>query len=523
MRDLGVMGESTFILWCAEVGLIPNGSKIDKTGWDFYVEFPFNTSTDPAEIHKSAFECKIQVKATDNNERKLSITLSNLRRLITAQMPAFFVFIEFDGASTAQRGFIVHVDNELISKVLKRLHELEQSDKNNSFNKRTMTIHYNESHLIENLNGNCLKKALLNHIGDDMAEYVANKKSHLESTGFEDGFAHLTFITEGEDNLKKLIDVSIGIEEEVDISHFKVTKTRFGIASKAPFINNEVGMFQMPNITPLSKGVVRFKEDKLSAGISFNSKLYSSPFNVMVADELKKIRIEGEFFDLKINPFTGAASYSFFFGGGVRLEVSQFRDAIKLLSLLRSPGKNLYAEFIFEEFPKFDFQVKRKEQNFNFSHELEILEYAIKILAYFNIPNCVDISFDEISRHEMQISQLVKIIDTLPASLWKFKFGLDDGLIDLNKEAACILLATAPIGSHIFGVLFVLIGRVEAIEHCRFRLITKEVIIEKRIVSEKNESISNEDLVAAIEAVEKKYDGDYTVVTTFNKNPTQTN
>ena len=139
-----------------------------------------------------------------------------------------------------------------------------------------MTIHYNESHLIENLNGNCLKKALLNHIGDNMAEYIANKKSHLESTGFEDGFAHFTFTTENEDNLKKLIDVSIGIEEEADISHFKVTKTRFGIASKAPFVKNEVGKLQMPNLTPQSEGVVRFKEDKLSAGLSFNSKLYSS-------------------------------------------------------------------------------------------------------------------------------------------------------------------------------------------------------------------------------------------------------
>ena len=435
-------------------------------------------------------------------------------------MPAFFVFIEFDGTNTAQRGFIVHVDNELISKVLKRLHELEQSDKDNSFNKRTMTIHYNESHLIENLNGNCLKKALLNHIGDNMAEYIANKKSHLESTGFEDGFAHFTFTTENEDNLKKLIDVSIGIEEEADISHFKVTKTRFGIASKAPFVKNEVGKLQMPNLTPQSEGVVRFKEDKLSAGLSFNSKLYSSPFNTMVSDELKKLRIEGEFFDLKINPSTGAASYSFFFGEGVRLEVSKFRDATKLLSLLRSSGKNLYAEFIFDGLPKFDSQVKRKEQNFDFSRELKTLECAVKLLADFNITNCVDISFNEISRYETQIGQLAKIIDTTEPGIFKVEFNVEG--LNSSKEVACVLLTTAPIGSHVFGVLFVLIGKVETIEHGRFRLIPKQVVIEKRIVLEKNESINNEDLVTVIETVEEKYAGDYSVVTMFNKNPTQT-
>ena len=520
MRDLGLMGESTFSLWCADVGLIPNGSQIDRTGWDFFVEFPFDTSADPSKIHKSAFECKIQVKATDKNERKLPITLSNLRRLITAQMPAFFVFIEFDGANTAQRAFLVHVDNDLISKVLKRLHEIEQSDKDNNFNKRTMTIHYNDSHLMKSLDGNCLKEILLRHIGDNMAEYVANKKLHLESTGFEDGFAQMNFTTEGEDNLKKLIDVSIGIEKEVDISRFKGTKTRFGIASKAPFVNSEGGKLQMPNLTPKSEGVVRFKEDKLSAGISFNSKLYSSPFNVMVPDELKKMRVEGEFFDLKFNPFTGAARYSFSFGEGVRLEVRKFRDAIKLLSLLSSSGKNLYAELIFEGLPKFDFKVGCKEQNFDFSNELKALECAVKLLADFDIADCVDISFDEISRYETEICQLAGITDTSP-NLFKVEFGVDGEGFDSSKEVACIFLVTAPIGSHVFGILLVLTGKVESIENDRFRLITKDVVIEKRIVSEKDESISNEDLVAAIEAVEEKYDSDNAVVTMFDKKSEQ--
>lgn len=110
MRDLGQMGESTFSLWCGQAGLIANGSQVDRTGWDFFVEFPFTGSTDPIRLHDPAIECKIQVKATDKTDRKLPIKLSNLRRLITAPMPAFFVFIEFDGRNVAQRAFLVHVD-----------------------------------------------------------------------------------------------------------------------------------------------------------------------------------------------------------------------------------------------------------------------------------------------------------------------------------------------------------------------------------------------------------------------------
>ncbi|MEC8568958.1 MAG: DUF4365 domain-containing protein [Pseudomonadota bacterium] len=146
MRDLGQLGESTFAMWCAQVGLIANGSAIDKTGWDYYVEFPISSNITTHELHKSAFECKVQVKATDKKDRKLAITVSNLRRMATVQMPAFYVFIEFDGKNEAQNAFVLHIDNELVYKILKRVHQIEQSEKNKDLNKKTITLTYSEQH-----------------------------------------------------------------------------------------------------------------------------------------------------------------------------------------------------------------------------------------------------------------------------------------------------------------------------------------------------------------------------------------
>lgn len=103
MRDLGQMGENSVQLWCSQVGLTANGSRIDKTGWDFVIEFPFQNFIGPARVHEAAIECKVQVKATDNRDRKWQIKLSNLRRLITAPMPAFILILEFDGKKAAQR------------------------------------------------------------------------------------------------------------------------------------------------------------------------------------------------------------------------------------------------------------------------------------------------------------------------------------------------------------------------------------------------------------------------------------
>lgn len=516
MRDLGLMGESTFSLWCAEGGLIPNGSRIDKTGWDFFVEFPFSSAISTHEIHKSAFECKVQVKATDKNQRKLPITLSNLRRLITAQMPAFFVFIEFDGKEVAQRAFVVHVDDDLISKVLKRLHQIDQSEIDNNFNKRTMTINYDESRAIEPLNATGLKERFLSSIGGSIEDYIAIKKSHLESTGYENGFAQMTFTTEGEENLKALIDVSLGIEKQVEISKFKGVDTRFGIQDRSPFVDSEGGKLEMPNVQPTADGKIKFKEDKLSSGLSFFAKLYNSPFNAMVPDSLKKMRVEGEFFDLTFNPYTGFASYSFSIGEGVRLEVKNFRDAVKLLNLLGSSGKKLISEFLFESLPKLEFKVGCSEQEFDFSDELQSLECAVSILSDFEVNDIVDISMEEISRHGSRICQMHSISGSDP-SMFRVEFDVDGNGYDPLKPTACIFLVTTPIGSHVFGVILVLTGKVESIENGRFRLISDDVVIEQKIVSERDSTILNEDLVSAVEKIELKYESDFSVVTMFDK------
>lgn len=516
-RDLGLMGESTFSLWCAEVGLIPNGSQIDKTGWDFFVEFPFSPGLSAHDIHKPAFECKVQVKATDKSDRKLPITFSNLRRLITAQMPSFFVFIEFDGKNSAQRAYVVHIDNELITKVLKRLHEIEQSSKANNFNKRKMTIHYDESNLLDKHNGESLKHCFSSHIGEDIAEYISNKKRHLESTGYENGFAQITFTTEGEDNLKTLIDMSLGIEAEVELSKIRGVDTRFGILSKNPSIDSDGGAkLSIPNLTPKAEGKIRFRENKLLLGLSFDAKVYVSPFNAMVPDELKKMRVEGEFFDLKLNPCTGAAIYSFSFGEGIRLELRKFRDAIQLLNLLSSSGKKVVAELITDELPKFGFSVGCKDQEFDFSDELKALNSAVRILSEFDVTEPVDISFDEVFKYQTQICQLEDMLRS-PPSLFRIEFGVEGGDYDSQKQTVCIFLITAPVGSHIFGVILSVIGSVDNIDGGKFRLIAKDMIVEQKIVSEKDGFISNEDLVNAIEGIEHKYDTEYSVVTFFDK------
>jgi len=512
MRDLGVMGESTFSLWCAESGIVANGSQIDKTGWDFFVEFPFDFKAEADEIHKSAIECKVQVKATDDTKGKLSITLSNLRRLITAQMPSFFVFIEFDGKSTAQRAYVVHVDSDLITKVIERLHKIEQSDEENKFNKRTMTIYYNESHILGDLNGESLKELLLKHVGGDMAKYVAIKKGHLESTGFEKGFAQINFKTESDENLRKLIDVSIGIEKSAKIKSFVGTKTRFGIKSKSPFVNAVDGRLEMPDIEPNTFGEICFKEDNLTTGFSFPSKLYISPFNKMLPQEFFKARVEGEFFDLNFNPFTGKADYSFSFGEGISLDVYQFRDALKLLKILCTPGKKLHSELRFDKFPILKFIVDCHGHDYPFDKELEALKAACEILSFFDIANGVDTSLPEISYSIDSIHQFSYLIDS-STKYFSIEFDVEDASYDPNKPTACICLTSVQIGSHVFGLFLVITGDVLIDKaNNKYVLYSTDCNIEKKMAVSNDSVVKQEDLFAGISPIEEKYSEKYQVI-----------
>jgi hypothetical protein len=143
MRNIGRMGEYIFGFWCACVGLTANISIVDETGWDFFVEFPCDPSSGlPRDMLPTPIECQIQVKSTDGKTQKRGIEVSNLERLIKAQMPAFFCFIEFDGKNEAQAVYLVHVGKDIIEKTLKRIRELDSKGEKDRLNKHKITINY---------------------------------------------------------------------------------------------------------------------------------------------------------------------------------------------------------------------------------------------------------------------------------------------------------------------------------------------------------------------------------------------
>lgn len=514
MRDLGGMAENTFATWCAEVGLVANSSKIDKTGWDYYIEFPSPSVTGTTDIHRSALECKVQVKATDGKDRKLPVKLSNLRRLVTAPMPAFFVFMEFDKLNTVQEAFVVHVDTTLVYKVLKRIREISQNDQINRLNKRFMTIHYGEPHMLSSLDGRGLVEALEDHIGDDMAQYIEKKRGHLESAGFEHGAAEVTFRT-NEESLEKMIDMSLGLGDPVGISYFKASETRFGIPSRSPLVESKEGKVSIPDLEPAARGTFRLRESKISAGLVFDIKVYASPFNISLPKERQKIRVEGDFFDFLLRPHTGEASSSFYLGGGKRLDLAKFWSALKLISIFES-NMPIIADMDLDQGVQYSFEIKANEGlGYDYSQYIDTLERSLRLASRFGVSEPIDISLDEIEKYGAQIRQFEGMLNA-DANLFRVEFDIHEGKLDLERRVACVVLVSAPIGSHIFGAVFVIVGKASETEYNRYKLSIEDVSFEKRMISRFDEPIRSEDIAEVVEDIESRYAEEYSVVKLFS-------
>jgi len=79
--DLGPTGEDFFSTLCSSVGLVANPSIKDKFGWDFIVQTDLPSSTEaPSDSDGLPFECKVQVKSTNERRGKWQIKVSNMKR-----------------------------------------------------------------------------------------------------------------------------------------------------------------------------------------------------------------------------------------------------------------------------------------------------------------------------------------------------------------------------------------------------------------------------------------------------------
>lgn len=434
-RDLGGLGESQFENWSKQVGFTVNKSIIDRTGWDYLVEFPSNHLSSNSEESTwdqitPSIECRIQVKSNDiyQGKGRSSINLSHVLRFLNSPLPVFFLFFEYGGKNSPQNAYIVHFDEQLMERALKRLRNEYIGSKAKLHNK-TFNISYGSQHKLNGLSGTVVKNSIIDHIGN-FSEYCERKVSYVKTAGYIGTGNEITAQFESKIHPSELfVNFGIGLLDSIDIRKFIGVNKRFGIAAPKPFIEGENATLRQPkDRKPNTTGVIKVKENEFSNEVILKSDVYlpiGGTFDI--SNPYLKVR-----FSTTFNDFT----------------VSLFKAKIEILPKQISAQTELNIEDFYRHFQILEIMAKSYKNQSPLT--IEAIADTIQVCNAKVLPSSqieVDFQFYEIIKTARAIANKLEINDLFRISIdqiyqLKEKFKLFYCLLGFKTET---LTVTNPI------------------------------------------------------------------------------
>ena len=240
-RRVGHLGENVLQKWASEEDAILNKAYDDRGGWDFILEFPVEHRLPRREPDReeTAYQCLIQVKSTDLLQQHRSVKMSNWKRLVETPLPAFFLALHFDGKSSCQKAFLVHVWEEEIARVLRKVREYGVIGEGDRLHKHRLLLRWREADRLGKLTGGALLERIAEIIGSSPAAYSDRKLKLRESVGYDDANAQVTtriivppeYRRRHPDEL--LVDSILGLVPQLELAGGEIRDIRFGIPSSS--------------------------------------------------------------------------------------------------------------------------------------------------------------------------------------------------------------------------------------------------------------------------------------------------
>lgn len=509
MRDLGQLGESVFQKWAAEMGLIVNYSKIDMAGWDFLVEFPYTETHSAAESAPAPIECKIQIKATDTLSKRNSIKISNLLRLAKTPIPTFIILISFEGRNEVQEARLAHFDEDLISRIMKRVRKIDQSSEQNRFNKRTMTLTFHEDQRLQSLDGFTLAATISSYIPSGLEKYIKKKQEILTRVGYEDISMEGSFCTSNEVGVESLINASLGLAESVEITNLVGHDCRFGIRERHPSLNWEMARLSFLEVEPNLVGSIEFKAEDRETSVTTECRIYNSPLNRHLPNEYKKLRISGKFFDLWIKPHSREANFTYSLEGK-HFTIQMMRKATRALGML-AVAKKVLLKIESNEL-ELDFSITPNSINPSWRRLEDLGNVCYNLAAFFDIDLTSPIEFDQLVNDSKELNRIHDMINT-PAELAAIEFSLSEEIREGLEKCCCQLFVWCRIGDFLAGAVFSYSGVLLGIPGNRFRLAPKKLEFMERVLTKSCQGFDQGVVARALSRADDKYEKDgFTVI-----------
>jgi hypothetical protein len=501
-RDVGRMGQHHFASWCSSSGLSANQSTEDMTGWDVVVETPGVAEVvKDGEIDEPSFTCKVQVKASDQDNPYVDIVLDKLWRLATDAYPAFVVLIQYSGESYPSQVYIRHIDKDLIRNVLKRIYELEQESEPSNLNRRKLRVHFDILHPLAQPHGETLAHALNKHVSEGMNTYVKDKMNFIKQVGHEEGMLNMHVTISGEENIDRMFDQSVGVQTSYEVGHVVGHQVRFGVKRKDPMISSSGGVLEIQPIHRV-QAILALRFEKYSAPMLFNVDCIPSPFNAVAPLERHLVRVCNHFLDLRINPFTGRTRFFVTYNGHLEQDISELFDQLSLFLAL-GKGRPIIAELRFPDGESVDFEfgsvAPEGTDIAGLVLQHSVASLAIEVLQLCNWRSTVRISAHELLANQDLILLLHDILTRQRCALYS-EFSLD---VALDPEASPIAIhfIKSQIGSMVANAIVTLSGNCRSIGKQRYAIEGKPTLV-RLLTHESHKSIDQRDIDAIVEEIE---------------------
>ncbi|MBM7558168.1 hypothetical protein [Halanaerobacter jeridensis] len=448
MRDLGEMGESTLRNWAAQVGVTANKANQDKRGWDFILEFPIeNLPKNEVALDKmiDPIQCFVQVKATDNNRGRLSVKLSNWVRLVKTSFPAFFLVLDFNNTNKCQKAYLIHIWEEEIKRVLKKLRQISTEVDSFDLNKKSLSFKWNENNLLSSLDGEGLLKKIQEYI-NDFKTYSKRKKELIDNVGYKGGRKKIDLQLLVPDSHKELdpkeffIDWSLGLLEEVKVDKSEIKDLRFNIEAPKPEEIIEEGSKIEIIPKPVSKDILWIKESEGGNEVRVPANLHV-PSGVGEIIDLEDVKYLFELFEgnnIILIPNKNSLKYNIHipdvFENYNLSNLSVIAKLILFFSKLKEGNAKEISIFYSSEFigKAQTSNMKIPDKFIKWAH---LINKTTKIANYFDILDQVEVKVIELWNQEIKLNIMLMILNIEEYGSKKIRFEFDcDGEIKSGSE-----------------------------------------------------------------------------------------
>ena len=458
----GHVGERYCALLCAQAGLVVNGAIEDANGWDALVEFPDEVRGRPVTadtLHVAAPQCRVQVKTTAKAKRHEKIALSNLRLMATDPLPAFVLFVQHGAGGRIAATHLVHIDHDWITRILERVrrHTIGKGRKH-KLHKHTMTVRASDADVLAPNDAGAFREALLVHIGP-FDDYRRAKIRHAERTGFEDGSHMLEIRLAERDGETSLSDAMLGYGRRVRVERFSATLTRFGIRDPAPYVRQEGGWLELPDLKP-TPATLMFRITPLAAPTPVAVRVYRTLYGEDVDAGMHRVRIVGPFLEHEFKPKL-PGFYPMQLSLAPPMPLEDLGKALGLITRLGQDASRATATL------EVDGVSGGPVIGLGATPAIELppggraaVEHAMSIAKHFDSPPPGNVLFADLVEHRRTLSLLESVLDGTAKSVRVLLEDVRAPEHDRNMRTYAVVPCAAPLGRSLYVALLLVEARV---------------------------------------------------------------